>query len=273
MNKKTLFIFCLTAILTLLPVLGYGGYISMVIQTTITASPQKVEVEITLQNKGDEAAYKIYPELQLGSSEAKLSPQQKMAVNDSRQWSHAFSPEEAGLKLNGTYPLLITLHYHDSNMYPASTPEIVLFEMVKAGKELPFESKIETSEVLDFGQVSLTLGNVLDRTLVGEVRVLLPIELTTENNSSTFELQANQTSQILFPITNKGALPGSKYKIFSITEFNDSGRHYCVLVSDMISVKMPKDEDSFRFLMIGGGSLIILLLLLIVFWELRRREN
>ena len=271
--KKGIFVFCLAAIFALLPVSGYSGYITMVIETTITASTEKVEVKITAQNNGDEPAYKVYPELQLGSEVAKLSAERRIAVKASRQWTYAFVPGKAGLKLHGTYPLLVTLHYHDSNMYPYSVPEVVLFEMVKAGKVLPFESKIETSEVFGSGEISLTLGNVLDRTLAGEVRVLLPIELTTENNPSTFELQANQTDQILYPITNKGALPGSRYKIFGITEFDDSGSHYCVLVSGMISVKMPKEEDSSRFLMIVGGSFIVMLFLLTVFLELRRRED
>ena len=273
MNKKVIFVFGLVVIFGLLPVSGYGSYISMVMQTTITASPEKIEVEIKVQNKGDEPAAAVYPELKLGSAEVKLAPLNTMAVNDSNQWTHTFLPGEAGLKLNGTYPLLITLIYHDSNMYAMSTPEVVLFELVKAGQELSFTGRIETTDVRDTGQVNLTLDNSTDRAVAGQFRMLLPKELTTANKSGTFELQANQTSQLRFPITNMGALVGSSYKIFTIMEFDASGSHYCVLASGMIKVKKPVDKESGRFLIIGGGSFIFLIFLLMVFFELRRREN
>jgi hypothetical protein len=273
MNKKVIFVLGLVVIFALLPVSGYGSYISMVIQTTITASPEKVEVQIKVQNRGNEPAVAIYPELQLGSAEVKLNQLNTMAVNDSNQWTHTFLPGEAGLKLYGTYPLLITLIYHDSNMYAMSIPEVVLFELVKGGKELSFTGRIETTDVQDTGQVKLTLDNSTDRAVAGQFRVLLPKELTTANKSGTFELQANKTSQLRFPITNMGALVGSSYKIFAIMEFDESGSHYCVLASAMIKVKKPVDKDSGRFLIIGGGSFIFLLFLLMVFFELRRREN
>lgn len=273
MNKKVIFVLGLVVIFALLPVSGYGSYISMVIQTTITASPEKVEVQIKVQNRGDEPAVAIYPELQLGSAEVKLNQLNTMAVNDSNQWTHTFLPGEAGLKLYGTYPLLITLIYHDSKMYAMSIPEVVLFELVKGGKELSFTGRIETTDVQDTGQVKLTLDNSTDRAVAGQFRVLLPKELTTANKSGTFELQANKTSQLRFPITNMGALVGSSYKIFAIMEFDESGSHYCVLASAMIKVKKPEDKDSGRFLIIGGGSFIFLIFLLMVFFELRRREN
>ncbi len=273
MNKKVIFVLGLVVIFALLPVSGYGGYISMVIQTTITASPEKVEVQIKVQNRGDEPAVAIYPELQLGSAEVKLNQLNTMAVNDSNQWTHTFLPGEAGLKLYGTYPLLISLIYHDSKMYAMSIPEVVLFELVKGGKELSFTGRIETTDVQDTGQVKLTLDNSTDRAVAGQFRMLLPKELTTANKSGTFELQANQTRQLRFPITNMGALVGSSYKIFAIMEFDESGSHYCVLASAMIKVKKPVDKDSGRFLIIGGGSFIFLIFLLMVFFELRRREN
>ena len=168
MNKKLIFVFGLVVIFGLLPVSGYGSYISMVMQTTITASPEKVEVKIKVQNKGDEPAVAIYPELQLGSAEVKLARLNKMAVNDSNQWTHTFLPGEIGLKLNGTYPLLITLIYHDLNMYAMSMPEVVLFELVKGGKELSFTGRIEITSFQDTGQVNLTLDNSSDRALAGQ---------------------------------------------------------------------------------------------------------
>ncbi len=273
MNKKVIFVLGLVVIFALLPVSGYCGYISMVIQTTVTASPEKIEVKITAQNNGDEPARVVYPELQLGSDEVKLAPLETMGVKVSHQWIHTFSSVEAGLKLYGTYPLLITLHYHDTNMYPSSMPEVVLFNLVKAGKGLPISSRIETTEVMDSGRISLTLGNTMDRAVAGSVRVFLPNELTTVNNPSLFELQPEQTSQVLFPVTNIGALPGSKYKIFAIMEFDESSSHYSVLASEMISVRGVRDEGSGRYMVIGGGGFIFLLFFLTVFLELRRREN
>lgn len=273
MNKKVIFVFGLVVIFGLLPVSGYGSYITMVMQTTITASPEKVEVKINVQNNGDEPAVTIYPELQLGSAEVKLPPLNTMAVKGSNQWTHTFLPGEAGLKLNGTYPLLITLIYHDLNMYTMSMPEVVLFELVKGGKELSFTGRIGTTDIQGTGQVNLTLDNSTDRAVAGRFRMLLPKELTTANKSGTFELQANQTRQLRFPITNMGALVGSSYKIFAIMEFDESGSHYSVLSSAMINVKKPVDKESGRFLIIGGGSFIFLIFLLMVFFELRRREN
>ena len=273
MNKKLIFVFNLVVIFGLLPVSGYGSYITMVMQTTITASPEKVEVKIKVQNNGDEPAVSIYPELQLGSAEVKLARLNKMAVNDSNQWTHTFLPGEAGLKLNGTYPLLITLIYHDLNMYAMSMPEVVLFELVKGGKELSFTGRIGTIDIQGTGQVNLALDNSTDRAVAGRFRMLLPKELTTANKSGTFDLQANQTRQLRFPITNMGALVGSSYKIFAIMEFDESGSHYSVLSSAMINVKKPVDKESGRFLIIGGGSFIFFIFLLMVFFELRRREN
>ena len=54
MNKKVIFVFGLVVIFGLLPVSGYGSYITMGMQTTITASPEKIEVVIKVQNKGDD---------------------------------------------------------------------------------------------------------------------------------------------------------------------------------------------------------------------------
>ena len=248
----------------------WASHISMVMETTVNVSQTVVDVTLTASNKGDEGAFDIYPELRIADETSTLESIPFLGVDDSHVWNQQFSKEKLGMKDPGAYPLFLTLHYHDANKYPFSVPDIVLFRNGPKEHVLPFGGQITVTEIKKKGKVTVSLTNSIDKPIKGTLQAFLPKEVAVKEPVRTFNLIPGQTLKSLFEVTNSGALPGSKYKIFGVAEFTEQDIHYTVLLSEMIDIKESAGDKGAFKLAIGVGLLVLFLFLIFIGVELRK---
>jgi hypothetical protein len=254
-----------------------GGFAGIALKAGMTAIPEgnNLRVEIRISNEGDEDALKILPTIRWEDQTQVLGLAPYIAIGGSGKWITSFKAPETK-KLQGSYPLFIMVEYMDRRNYPVS---MVGISPVHYGKP-----SLETSPILKLErfsgqeqslQLKMVLRNISAKPISVVCRIYSPLELEAVNAEKNLLLKRDETREMVFNFQNKGALPGSRYEIYGIAEFNDDQRHVTKIASEIISV--PPDEKGNKIAsQIAGILMVIMVLFLITLYaELRRvpKEN
>jgi hypothetical protein len=105
-----------------------AGRIIMVHDTKVTMDTEWIDVQLTIKNEGDEDALLVYPTLKLGNQVVDLKKAPYIAFGGAQQWQYRVFKKNLGMRHSGRYPLYLLIHYHDSQMYPFSSPDIIFID-------------------------------------------------------------------------------------------------------------------------------------------------
>lgn len=264
----------------------HAGHIRIEPEILPVVTADKIEIAINIANKGNEKSVDVYAELSIGKATVSSEIISVLEPGKPHKWTFSINRADAGIVARGLYPLSVLTVYHDANNYPFSMPSVVPVHVGIEADEMktkPVEMELAVSAIHETGRITMTLMNTSPRAISGRYSLVLPKELEIVEPGSAaaarFSIAANGRSKHLFHIVNKGALPGSSYRVFGVAEFDDAetgmhggtATHGGIVLSNMVNImKFKGSEVLFRRQVIMGIALIAVLLLIVLRIELGR---
>ena len=213
-----------------------AGYITMKTQTTINITDNSLKVKVTATNEGDEAAYNV----QINTNEnqrGQSSPiKQVLAVKDSFEYESVF---DLPYTKHGRYPLVVSIDYTDANQYPFTAPSATYYSFGSDTVSTVFGSA-KGVRLTNFATIQLMLKNIGEVFREVQIWLITPKELSVQEKIKKETLQPRSELNTAFTVSNFSALPGSRYQVFFIIEYEDESKHYSNIVPCFINLDESK---------------------------------
>ena len=228
---------------------AHAGNISITTQQNAHLDGNTLHVEITIGNTGDEAAHAVTPLVRFGDKEARGQRVDTLTPNASVKDMLSL---DVGRLTEGTWAYMVAVDYTDANQYP--------FQAVQGGRLAvgnPPPAKIsiasmKAGKLAKTTTLAVSMKNLegLPRTVA--IRLMPPdgIEASPATKDLTFEGWQEQSFDVT--LTNRTALPGSRYPVFASAQYDAGGVHFSVLGQGIVEI-VPSETLIDRF----GGSLWI----------------
>ncbi|MEA3471263.1 MAG: hypothetical protein U9R24_06075 [Thermodesulfobacteriota bacterium] len=210
----------------------FAGYIRLDTEVTSVVEKGGLKVSISLKNRGNEPAYNLQGEIETGDKRTSIKKKKELAVNESYRVESLLGLDPVK---PGTYPLTVTVYYTDINQHPFSAVTCTIFVYEKETLPLIF-GQIEPVTFSRKAALTLRLNNLDETGLKTSTRLVVPREVTTEGETKECLVPARGASSLLFHVKNFGALPGSTYPVFCVTQFERGGRHHTAISRGSISI-------------------------------------
>jgi len=242
-----------------------AGYIRLDTEVTSVVEKEELKVSITLTNRGNEPAYNLQGEIDTGDNPRPITKKAELAVGESYR---VVSLLDLNPEKPGSYPLIVTLSYRDGNGHPFSSLTCTTF----AYKNDPLPLLFGQIEAITFSRkavLTLRLNNLDERELKTSTRLVVPRDITAEGEAQECHLPPRGKSSLLFHVNNFNALPGSRYPIFCVTEFEKGARHHTEISRGSISITEWDFFEEYRYYLV---ALIIILLIFFILLQFTRKR-
>jgi hypothetical protein len=210
-----------------------AGNISLELSATAGVQDGVLTVALTIRNKGDEAAHSVTPMLhfrdgtEAGAAHPLLRPGEKL---------------EATLKTPvpdlgaGRWPYRIMVGYTDANAYPLHALHV---GTLTAG--VPAPGKLGVLEAVaeplaTAGALRVRVKNLSPDPRRVTVGVYLPEGIESPAPVPPVELASWEEREVQVPLVNRAALPGSRYAVFAVAEYDDGAVHQSVTVPTTLDI-------------------------------------
>jgi len=170
----------------------------------------------------------------------------------------------------GKYPIIVFLHYTDSNRYPSSMvfPANIQYKLDPITKVHGALSEINLTANKS-KQLYLEIRNLDTMQHNVTVRLFLPDELNSDKWEKTVLIMPKDIVVTNFEISSLGALPDSRYTILATLEYEENNIHYSsiaqgyvIIVQREISGFKSQSNNLFVGLIVSFFVLITLFLYL-----------
>jgi len=267
---------------------------------TITGKPElniqqmvdtvKLSGSIVLENKGDEAAVDVFPELQLGSWEwigqpVTLEPgkEHSWQIDDTSLSAELLrcSPEECGdlmLPSTGALPLFTRFHYKDQQGYPFSAPQISLLRIggISEGQRKALQLPglharlffLKEDEPLNG---TLEVKNFSEQEIDFLFRIFTARELRVEAPLKSAKIASGEKKEFPIQLYNLAALEGSTYGVYAVLQWPVEGLRTALISTATVPIK-NSDTMSPNYVQLAIFALAIGLLVMVVN-SVRKREK
>ena len=244
-----------------------ASFITLATGFSVTEAADGLTLNVTTTNQGDESAYGIQFEVQIGKQNFTSASVPQLGVNETT--SSDFSILDA-FDLPGHYPVLIKIHYKDANTYPFTSLAVGFYDF-----QQPVVSKVliraEDTGIPSNGKgvMKYTVRNndSVEHDLV--LRLHLPDELAALKDSDSLTLGPRESKSLQYMVENFSALENSSYAIALVAEYQDGERHYSTAGSGTIRITEPDISDEYLPWVVVAVSAVIMVLLIII--RLRRK--
>ena len=248
------------------PAFSYAQ-ISLNITADTTASPPDLNVRIVVANRGKESAHDIQITLKKGSEIIALPARRLLVPNASTEVQTNLSIEET---MPGRYPLFVTVGYADANGYQFSA---ILCTTFFIQKDTPLEvfGTMRTEPLQENGQLYLQLKNVAQEEVSFGLTIFTPRELSVGAYETEVLLAPERETSFEVPLRNFSALPGSRYPVYAVLEYEKEDGHYTNVISGQVEITVPISFFTrYRSWMLGiAGALFLIGILLPIIRSIR----
>ena len=262
--RKLVFLFAILMI----PSLVLAGTISLTTSvTTDVLTTGNGEIQVTLTNHGDEAAYNV--QLSLITDYFSSNPVHVGTLEVNRPFDGNISVNANGELKEGNYPVVLMTEYADANGYPFSSvsPITLTYKNPYPSRLSGVFENIELSGKRGKNLV-LKLKNMDQVSHDVDVRLILPNELSSDVTQSSVELGSKKEEEVVFKVSNFAGLEGSTYVVLAVIEYEDD-YHYSSLGSGMVRIVERKNIFKLpEWVPITG---LILALFTLVFYLLKNK--
>jgi hypothetical protein len=260
-------IYALAALALLASTSVVASYISMATDFSVAEGPNGLVLVVSTTNQGDEPAYGIQFEVQIGNQTLTSSSVPQLGVNEST--SSDLSIHDA-FHLPGHYPVLIKTHYQDANTYPFTALAVGFhdFQQPVVSKVL-IRAEDASMPANGKGTMKYTVRNndSVERDLT--LTLHLPDELAALKSRDSLTIGPGQSKSLEYTLENFSALANSGYAIALVAEYEDGKSHYSTAGSGTIRITEPNTMDEYLPWIVAAISVAILAFLIII--RLRRK--
>lgn len=234
-----------------------ASYIS--IQTDVEIFENDVLIEII--NLGDEAAndVKIIARLNDQIMEGSVFI---LNVNEKHKTKFVFNTGN----LDGTYPLILQVHYSDANSYPFTSVSVYSF-IVNSETSSKVSGSIEDVDLINEKEFMLMIENNDVETKNVRIKMLVPDEIKIDKSAGNLRLKPGTKGQIRYNLKSSSALPGSTYLIHALLEYEEDGKHYTSIITG--SVNVIQQQSLFKRFQPFIYALIIIFTLITILYQFK----
>jgi len=206
--------------------------ISLTITANTTARPPDLNVQIVVANVGDEAAHDVQITLRKENETTTLPLRSLLAPHASAEVESNLSIERTVL---GRHPLFVTVGYADTNGYPFSAILCATFFIEKDTSSDIF-GMMRTEPLAENGRLSLQLKNVGQEEVGFRTNIFTPRELSVGDYEREVQLSPERETSFEVPVRNFSALPGSRYQVYAVVEYEKENVHYTNVISGQVEI-------------------------------------
>jgi len=228
-------------------------------------------VSIFINQSGDETAYDIdvYPLASTGISvDGSLSAE---TLNPGETLQGNFTISVEGNILQGAYPFVALVKYHDANKHLFSTvyPELLTYGAANSPKVYGTLSELEITEE-GSGVTTLTVKNLDYIEHYVKIKLYLPDELKSNVIEKNINIESMDEKEIGINIESFGAILGSYYRTLASLEYEDDDFHYSSFAGGKVKIVEEKSNPYIFWIAIVA---FIVLLLVYIYYKLERKTK
>lgn len=248
---------------------AWAGTIAIQITHRAELQEGQLKAELSVTNAGDEAAHGVTPALRFRDAESRAETKDTLPPDEPLEASLAVPA--AGIA-EGRWPYRIAVDYADANLYPFQALSVGM--LVVGSPPLPKVSlaEIPGATLASEGELPVKVKNVSGSPQRVRVEIVAPEAIEVGPLDGETELAAWEEREIPVPLTNRAALPGSRYPLFVTVEYQDGDVHQTVIGQTVVEVR-PADAlvgPGGRYLWVAAAVFGVLFAGLLLFRGLRR---
>src|SRR5262245_57062312 len=186
--------------------------ISLTMTPTATVADGTLSVQLTVVNRGDEAAQTVVPTLRFQDREARGKGRSSLGPNETLEETLTLSAPAPELT-NGRWPYRLAIDYTDANQYPFQALHVATVESGNPPPAKVVVSEIQAPALSSSGSYSVKVKNLTGSPRNAAVAVLVPEGLEVPGTPPQVSLNAWEEKAVAGAIVNRTAVAGSRYPV------------------------------------------------------------
>lgn len=236
---------------------AWAGTIAIQISHRAELLEGQLRAELSVTNGGDEAAHGVTATLRFGEAEVRAETQELLPPDEPFETS--LSVPAVGLT-EGRWPYQISVDYADANLYPFQAFSVGMLAVGSPPLPKLSIAEIPGTTLADESELLVKVKNVSDSPQRLAVAVVTPEAIEAGSIPAGPELAAWEEREIAISLTNRAALPGSRYPLFVTVEYQDGDVHQTVVGQTVVEIR-PADAlvgERGRYLWIAAAVFAVL---------------
>jgi len=260
-------VFSILFSLPLSTAISHARFITIDTRVETKLQGDKLTINVELTNRGDEPAYNLLVNIEIGRHSQAGKPVEKLEAGEVFKSQFNF---DISFGKPGTYPLITRIDFTDLNQYPFSF--VSLTDLIYGeGGPPKIAVRMKPLEMAEEDKLHLTVKNLDANEKEISVRLITPKEITPREPLRVLNLAPKEHQVLYFPVSNSSALVGSDYAIYALMSYEDEGRHYFTSASGSIRIIEKKKLTRQQLYLLLGIPLGILVLYLL--FILRKKQK
>jgi hypothetical protein len=248
---------------------AWAGTIAIQVSHRAELSKGELRAAVTLSNQGDEAAHAVTPVLRFRGAEIRGATQPDLPP---KQPVEASLTLPAGSLADGHWPYEILVEYADANLYPFQALSVGMLAVGSPPLPKVAVPALASPMLVEHAELSVHVKNLSETERRVTLKVIGPDAIEQKHASEETLLGPWAELEVPVELTNRAALPGSRYPLFVTVEYEDGAVHQTVVAQTTVEIR---DADAGlgprgRYLWIGAGIFGALFAGIVVFRLVRR---
>jgi hypothetical protein len=242
---------------------AHAGSISITATQDATYDGTTVTSSLTVTNQGDEAALAVVPKLRFGDQEVRGTLHEELAPGATVSDTLAVEVGELG---PGRWPFSLAIDYADGNQYPFQALQMAAITVGSPSPATVTIPKVEADPLATTSDLRITVKNLSAEPRQASLAMHLPHGLeATKGAQESVSLEPWGEREVVVAITNRTALPGSRYPVFATLEYDEGDTHHALVAQGMVEIISAENAVAVhgnRFWMgaaVLGGIFVLLL--------------
>jgi hypothetical protein len=192
---------------------------------------------VTLSNEGDETAHAVTPLLRFRGAETRGPTQAALPPKQPLELSLAVP---AGSLPDGHWPYEIAVEYADANLYPFQALAVGMLTVGSPPLPKVAIAPLPSPVLAEHAELAVRVKNLsaTERRVV--LKVLSSEAIEARNAAEETALEPWGEVEIPVELTNRSALPGSRYPLFVTVEYEDGAVHQTLVAQTGVEIR-PAD--------------------------------
>ena len=211
-----------------------AGTISISVSHRAELKDGALRAALTISNAGDEAAHAVTPVLRFRGAEVRGATQEKLPPKEPAETSLTLP---AGSLADGHWPYQIVVEYADANLYPFQALSVGMLAVGNAA--LPKVAIPALPSAVLAGQTDLPVlvKNLSETERHVTLKVIAPEAIEQKHGGEETVLAPYAELSVPVGLTNRAALPGSRYPLFVTVEYEDGPVHQTVVAQTTVEIR------------------------------------
>jgi hypothetical protein len=229
-----------------------AGQITLQVTSTAQLRGDVLAVDLIVVNSGDEPAFALRPSLALHERELSGASRESLAPGASFETSLALALPGLGA---GRWPFRLAVDYADAQQHPFQALQLATIDRGASGAPGVEIVAIEAEPLSGRGAVTIRVRNSGASMRQVALALVAPRDLEAEVLRGGVALQAGETQAARFALYSRTAIPGSRYPVFTVVEYDEAGVHHALVREAAVSV-LERRARLAPFLLSASGALL-----------------